>query len=94
MAAAMRVEALRKLGEMLKAAPKGAGVNSVGRSSFGGTKVDPPKEGAATAARSILQRDGVGTRRCARSRIQERRTAFHCLARQHPGRIDTTTWDW
>lgn len=50
LALSIKVEALRKLGEMLSATPKAKGVKLAGRDSFGGTKTEPPKDDAATLA--------------------------------------------
>lgn len=52
-ATAIKVEALRKLGEMLRAAPKakgtaGTGDANVGRGTTGGVKASPPVEGPPT----------------------------------------------
>lgn len=48
LAVSIKVEALRKLGEMLHTTPKSVGVKLNGRDIFGGTKSEPPKTDAAT----------------------------------------------
>lgn len=50
LALSIKVEALRKLGEMLQATPKSSGVKLAGRDSFGGTKTEPPNTDAPTLA--------------------------------------------
>lgn len=50
MAVTVKVEALRKLGEMLQAAPKNEGRKLAGRDSFGGAKTEPPKNAPPTLA--------------------------------------------
>jgi hypothetical protein len=51
LAASIKVEALRKLGEMLQAAPKAKGARTVGGGGFsGGSIAAPPEDGAPTLA--------------------------------------------
>lgn len=50
LALSIKIEALRKLGEMLQAAPRNEGMRLAGRDSFGGTKTEPPKSDAPTLA--------------------------------------------
>lgn len=47
-ATAVKVEAMRKLGEILQAAPKAIGTAGLGRPKLGGTKMEPPKSDAPT----------------------------------------------
>ena len=47
-ATSVKVEATRKLGEILLATPKAQGTKLNGRDSFGGTNVSPPKNDAPT----------------------------------------------
>ena len=51
LAASIKVEALRKLGEMLQAAPKAKGAKTVGGGGFSGGSVSaPPEDDAPTLA--------------------------------------------
>jgi hypothetical protein len=49
-AAAIKVEALRKLGQMLKVTPKASGQLVAGKDRFGGTRQGPPKNDVPTLA--------------------------------------------
>ncbi len=47
-ATSVKIEAMRKLGEILQAAPKAIGTAGLGRPKLGGTKMEPPKSDAPT----------------------------------------------
>lgn len=50
LALSIKVEALRKLGEMLADSPKATGVRMAGSDGLGGTKVEPPRNQGLTLA--------------------------------------------
>jgi len=60
LAASIKVEALRKLGEMLRAAPKSTGVRMAGSTGFlGGTKTAPPSEAPTLADLGLTKKESA-----------------------------------